>query len=63
MKKLKMTVNNYIESIIKRQLNSLVLEDKKIDPHHHEVIFKVNSNYDIQLIQKVTTYKGEIITD
>lgn len=57
---LEMTVNNYIYGIINRQLKHYVITDKKVDSKHHLINFNVNSQNEISLIQKVTTYKGII---
>ena len=55
--KVKIICNNYIYGIVKRQLKFYITEVKKIDRHHHEIIFNVNNNKEIELIEKISTYK------
>ena len=59
--KLKMVVNNYVLSKVRRQLSMSVISETKIDRYHHEIIFKVANDREVQFIQKLTSYKGEII--
>ena len=59
--KIKIICNNYIYGKVKRQLKFYILEDKKIDRYHHEIIFNVNNQNEINLIEKISTYKSIII--
>ncbi|MDD4706511.1 MAG: hypothetical protein PHS24_04820 [Bacilli bacterium] len=59
--KVKIICNNYIYGKIKNQLRFYILEDNKIDSKHHEIIFNVNNQREVDLIEKISTYKSIII--
>ena len=59
--KVKIICNNYIYGKVKRQLKFYIAEINKIDKYHHEIIFNINNQKDIELIEKITMYKSIII--
>lgn len=55
---IKIIANNYIYGKIKNQLKFYIVEVNKIDSKHHEIIFNVNSQKEIEFIEKISTYKA-----
>lgn len=55
---IKIIANNYIYGKIKNQLKFYIVEVNKIDNKHHEIIFEVNNQKEIEMIEKILTYKA-----